>query len=68
MTASPVALFVYNETFSYQKSDRAIKKLSLASSTDLIIYSDGPRNEKDLDQIKNVRQFYPQLSDLSLLQ
>ena len=57
MTASPVALFVYNRLFHAKKAIASLLRNSLASSTDLIIYSDGPRNEKDLDQIKNVRQF-----------
>jgi len=67
MVVSPVVLFVYNRIIHTQRTISSLLGNSLASSTDLIIYSDGPRNESDLNQVENVRQFLTEINGFKSL-
>jgi len=57
MTQAPIALFVYNRPWHTQKTIEALKKNELADSSELIIFSDGPRNEQAKDKVLEVRNF-----------
>jgi glycosyltransferase involved in cell wall biosynthesis len=41
---APIALFVYNRPWHTQKTIEALKKNTLAAASDLIIFSDGPKD------------------------
>ncbi len=54
---SPIVLFVYNRPFHTKQTILALKQNELADSSDLIIYSDGPKNEKSVQKVKEVREY-----------
>lgn len=51
---APVALFAFNRPEHTRKTLAAIASNALASATDLFIFVDGPRNEEDVAQIREV--------------
>lgn len=57
MTQSPIVLFVYNRITHTEKSVNALKNNLLAEKSDLIIYSDGAKHDKDIDAVNQIRQF-----------
>ncbi|MGJ8645377.1 MAG: glycosyltransferase [Marinomonas colpomeniae] len=57
MTLAPIVLFVYNRPWHTQKTVEALQKNELAEDSHLIIYSDSSKNDNDLPQVKNVRDY-----------
>lgn len=53
---SPVALFVYNRADNTQRTLRALLANSLASQTDLYVFSDGGRDETSWAAVREVRK------------
>ncbi|NJL14586.1 MAG: glycosyltransferase family 2 protein [Microscillaceae bacterium] len=53
----PICLFTFNRLHNTIETLNALKKNYLAQSTPIFIFSDGPRNETEADQIYQVRQF-----------
>ncbi len=53
---APIALFVYNRPDFTEKTLQAIGKNLLASQSRLFIFSDAPKNEKDIQNVKKVRK------------
>jgi len=53
----PVILFVYNRPWHTRQTIDSLKKNELADSTELIIFSDAPKNEKAESQVKEVRDY-----------
>ena len=51
----PIVFFVYNRPEYTKKSIDSFTKNHLAKESILYVFSDGPRNEKDVSQIKKVR-------------
>jgi len=57
MKLSPIALFVYNRSWHTQKTIEALQKNTLASESDLIVFSDGPKdNDLSRRQVSEVRK------------
>ncbi len=54
---TPVILFVFNRLEHTRRVIEALLENEEASYTELFIYSDGARNENDLDSIKAVRDY-----------
>jgi len=54
---SPIALFVYNRPKHTRLTIEALSKNALARESDLIIFSDGPRNEIDSSKVQQVRDY-----------
>ena len=54
---APVAVFVYKRKDYAERTLRALRKNFLALQTDLYIFSDGAKNEKDLPQVEQVQDF-----------
>ena len=54
-TPAPIVLFVYNRPQHTQLTLEKLTKNILASSSDLFIFSDGPRTEVDRDRVNEVR-------------
>ena len=44
-TLAPIILFVYNRPWHTRKTIEALQKNELADQSDLIIYSDAPKND-----------------------
>lgn len=62
MQYSPVVLFVFNRLEQTRITITALQENNLASCTDLIIYSDGPRSAEDNDPVHKVRQYITTVS------
>lgn len=60
--AAPIALFVYKRLWHTQKTVEALSKNTLAPESDLIIFSDGPKNESDISAVEEVRHFTKSIS------
>jgi len=54
---APIVLFVYNRPWHSKKTVEAINKNMLAEKSELYIFSDGPKNDKDIEGVKKVREF-----------
>ena len=57
MTCSPIILFVYNR---FEKTVRTLNSLLLnkeAKSSELYIFSDGPKTNRDLIEIQKIRDY-----------
>ncbi len=62
MKLVPICLFTYKRLNETQQTVEALKKNYLASESELFIFSDGPKNEIDNEQIQNVREFIKSIS------
>ncbi len=56
MKTAPVALFVYNRPEHVKGLIDALSKNKLASNTELFIFSDGPKDSDDTEQVAEVRK------------
>lgn len=52
---APIALFVYNRLNHVIKTIEALKRNTLATLSDLYIFSDGPKNQADRSAVQDVR-------------
>lgn len=57
MSLAPVALFTYKRTDTLEKTISNLQKNFLAKDTVLFIFSDGPKNPRELEEILKVRKF-----------
>lgn len=62
MDFAPIVLFVYNRLDHLKLTIKSLKKNKEASNTDLIIYSDGPKNKLDKVNVYKVRSFLKRVS------
>lgn len=54
---SPVCIFVYNRPWHTKQTIEALKRNVLADQSDLIIYSDAPKNPAAFEKVKEVRDY-----------
>lgn len=57
MTCAPILLFVYKRLSHTQQTIEALKANEFAANSQLIIFSDGPRREDDVQSVSDVRKF-----------
>lgn len=57
MKLAPIVLFVYNRPWHTLQTVEALKKNVQAKESELFIYSDGPKDEKDRKKVKEVRHY-----------
>ncbi|MBN2143137.1 MAG: glycosyltransferase, partial [Candidatus Aureabacteria bacterium] len=57
MTTAPIVLFVYNRPIYTQRTVESLKQNEIAGESQLYIYSDGPKNESDQQQVEQVREY-----------
>lgn len=62
MTLSPIILFVYNRPWHTEQTIEALKKNELAKESELFIFSDGPKNEKAVENVNEVRNYIKKIS------
>lgn len=54
---APVVMFVYNRLDSVEQTIENLKRNELANQTDLFIYSDAAKKEKQVENVKRVREY-----------
>lgn len=54
---APICLFVYNRIDVTEKTVEALQKNLNAKETDVFVFSDGPKSENDLENVKKVRNY-----------
>jgi hypothetical protein len=54
---APIVLFVYNRPDHTQETVEALSYNTLASESELFIYSDAPKNETAIEKVSEVRRF-----------
>lgn len=57
MTLAPIALFVYNRPSHTRRTVEALLKNYLAAESDLIVFSDAPKNDEALETVHKVREY-----------
>ncbi|MFV8341101.1 sugar transferase [Flavobacterium sp. XS2P39] len=57
MDIAPIVLFVYNRPFHTRRTVEALQLNNLAKDSDLIIFSDAPKDDKSCSAVKDVRCF-----------
>jgi hypothetical protein len=57
MTPAPIALFTYNRPVHTRKTVEALQKNKLSAQSDLIVFSDGPKEGGSSEQIEQVRNY-----------
>ena len=65
---APIALFCYNRIDHLKKTVEALQNNILAKDSDLFIFCDGPKSEKDLVKVKEVQDFADKYLALNQLQ
>lgn len=68
MILAPIILFVYSRSDTLEKTINTLKINYLASESDLIIYSDGPKSEKDIDSVEKVRSYLKTITGFKTIQ
>lgn len=54
----PVAMFVYNRLDNVKKTVGCLMQNTLAAKTDLVVFSDGGRDETSWNEVRAVRRFF----------
>lgn len=62
MKLSPITIFVYNRPWHTKQTIEALKKNILAKGSELFIFSDGPKNEKDRLKVEEVRKYIREIN------
>lgn len=57
MKLAPIALFTYKKIGPLKATIAALKRNNLAKQSELIVFSDGPKTSKDIEQIEAVRTY-----------
>jgi Glycosyl transferase family 2 len=57
MTLAPIALFTYNRPYHTRKTVEALQQNKLSSKSDLIVFSDGPKEGSSGEQVQEVRNY-----------
>lgn len=61
MQLAPIALFVYNRPEHTRKTIEALKKNTLASQSDLVIFSDATKSSTQNETVRQVRDYIAQI-------
>ena len=54
---APIVLFVFNRIDHTKKTIEALKKNILAIESELFIFSDGAKNEKDIEKTEKTKRW-----------
>lgn len=58
---APIVLFTYNRLLTLKLTVQSLLSNSLASESDIYIFSDAPRSEKDVDAVEKVRKYISEI-------
>lgn len=59
---APIVIFVYNRIWHIQQTIESLKENKFAEESEFFIFSDGPKNEKELESIQTVRRFIKKIN------
>jgi GR25 family glycosyltransferase involved in LPS biosynthesis len=62
MSAAPIILFCYNRVEKTSQVIENLKKNKLAQDSELFVFCDGPRGEKDLIEVKKVHELLSKIT------
>lgn len=65
---APIVLFVYNRLAHTQKVIQSLAQNTLSPQSDLIIYSDAPKNTESTEQVLAVRAYIASLRECIITQ
>ncbi len=68
MKTAPIVLFCFNRPEHLKKTVEALQQNSLSAVSDFYIFSDGPRNQRDLPKVAAVREYLRGLSGFKSIQ
>lgn len=57
MTVAPICLFTYNRPSHTRSTIEQLQKNELAKQSELFIFSDGPKESKNVEKVSEVRQY-----------
>ena len=57
MKTAKILIFSYKRLEPLKLTIEALKKNTLSARSDIYIFSDGPKNETDVEHVKNVRAY-----------
>jgi len=66
-TLAPIVLFCYNRPAHLQQTVESLRLNKLAAESELFIYSDGPKSERDRQQVKEVRDYLSTISGFRIV-
>ncbi len=55
--AAPIVMFTYNRPLHTKRTIESLQKAELANQSDLIVFSDGPGSDKDIEKVARVRDY-----------
>lgn len=61
MSLAPILLFVYNRPWHTKKTIEFLRKNILSINSDLFVYSDGPKNDKDKVKVEEIRNYFKEV-------
>lgn len=62
MTAAPIVLFTFNRAESVKKSLSSLLQCTMAADSELLVFSDAPRNDSDIEKVNEVRKYLKALT------
>lgn len=62
MELAPIALFVYNRPLHTKHTVEALLRNNYADKSELFVFSDSPRNEKDYEKVQEIRNYIKSVS------
>lgn len=62
MSFAPITIFVYNRPWHVRQTIESLIKNRFAKESELFIFSDGPKNEKDIADVREVRSYIKNIS------
>ncbi len=65
MNLAPIVLFVYKRYWHTQQTIQSLLRNKLSADSELHIFSDGPKNEKDYNLVQKVREYINALNGFS---
>ena len=65
---APIVLFTYNRLWHTQQTVEALQKNEFADESELIVFSDGPKNEEVCPKVEEVRKYLKTINGFKRLQ
>ncbi|SOD98302.1 glycosyltransferase family protein [Spirosoma fluviale] len=67
MSLAPILLFTYKRLGTLQQTVSSLQKNQLSSQSDLFVFSDAAKSEKDIDSVGEVRSYLKTITDFKTI-